>query len=126
MTLKTVDDEKLTETGKKMTDFSDDLSYTAEESKIKATGTLKKVTEFTWFNTDPAEQNGYYLPFTATPTKPGGQVKVSVNGKPDKSDPDNVFIIFLGTDEQGKSKTIEVKTDDGTATIDMSALELGE
>lgn len=111
-----------------MADFSDDLAYNVEESSIKATGTLKEVTDFKEFNEgDPSEQNGYYLPFTATPKEPETEVKVSVNGKPDLGpDPDNTFIIFLGTDEQGKSKTITVKAGNETRTIDMSALVLGQ
>lgn len=110
-----------------MSDFSDDLAYSAEGTSIKATGTLKKVTNFREFNeSNPDEQNGYYLPFTATPKEPEKQVKISVNGKPDVGpDPDNTFIVFLGTDEQGKSKTIAVKSGEETSTIDMSSLVLG-
>lgn len=109
-----------------MTDFSDDLAYTVEGTKIKATGTLKNIKGFTEFNkNNPAEQNGYYLPFTVTPKVLDTEVKISVDGKPDVGpDPDNTFVVFLGTDEAGKSKVIAVKAGGDTSTIDMAALTL--
>ncbi len=128
MTLATANDENLQSLGKKMTDFSDDLAYTVEDTKIKATGTLKNIKDFKAFNeSDPSEQNGYYLPFTATPKEPETEVKISVDGKPDVGPtPDNTFVVFLGTDEAGKSKNIAVKAGEDTSTIDMSALVLGQ
>lgn len=114
--------------GKHMSDFSDDLSFSVEESVIKATGTLKKVTGFKSFNqNNPAEQNGYYLPFAVTPPEPGDAVSIQVNEKPEVSSPeDNTFIVFLGEDEAGKSKTIKVKAGSADYTVDMSALVLGQ
>lgn len=111
--------------GKRMSDFSDDLTYAIEGSTIKASGSLKKVTDFTAFDTThPELQNGYYLPFTVTPPEVGNPVSIQVDGKPEVSSPeDNSFLVFLGADlETGKSKSIKVKAGSETYTMDLSAL----
>lgn len=111
-----------------MSDFSDDLSFAVTGSAIKASGTLKKVTEYKGFNqSNPEEQSGYYLPFVATPPGPDIPVSVQVNEKPEISSPeDNTFVILLGADaDTMKQKTIKVKA--GTVyTIDLNDLVPGQ
>lgn len=107
--------------GKTITDICTNLDI----KENKASGTLKYVKDYTGFNSDPSEQEGYFFPFKldtsgksidktiATFEVVGGSGK-KVNF--DKSD--FISIVFLGkTEDEAKSKSVKVVVDwngDGT------------
>lgn len=114
--------------GKKLTDFSDDLAFSADGENIKATGELKYMTGYSGFSKTAEYNEGYYLPFQLAPKDGEGEVAVTLNGaevtKGELTDPENVFIIRLGKDEAtAKRKSISVRVGEKTLSLDYSSIK---
>ena len=106
-----------------MTDLQEDIQISATR---KITGTLKKVTGWTAFSGDPAEQSGNYIAVKATAVE-GATITAQVIGGdhgPVTLDEDGILIARIKNNSQ--KLQFKATTDDGIQTIryDLSGLTL--
>ena len=108
-----------------MTDLQSDIVI-SDDNKIS--GTLKKVTGWTAFSGDPAEQSGNYIAVKAT-AEEGATITAQIIGGdhgPVTLDEDGILIARI----KNVMQVLEFKatTEDGTQTIryDLSGLTLNE
>ena len=93
-------------------------------AQFDVTGTLRYTSNYAGFSSNPAEQNGYYLAFTLSGAKQEDTITFWGTGDPvalDKSD--MTGIVFMGNDKD-VHKTVSVKVNDTTYTLDTSAVTL--
>lgn len=91
------------------------------------TGTLNRVTGYAGFNSDPSEQDGYFLPFTISDD---GEVKMYVKDSAKQVVCDKapiVNVVFLGASKDVAEKaTLKLVKNDKTTTISMGGITFND
>ena len=113
--------------GKQATDLATGLVISADG---KVTGNLRHVTGYTGFSSEPSEQSGFYLPFTAQ--FPDGTTTATMQVEGGKNTPVSILgeaanVVWMGALEtEAETKTVVIKWNDGTdhtLRLDTSALD---
>lgn len=124
----TVKAPTITMLGKNTSDLVESPAY-AENGVV--TGTFKKVTDWTEFNSKTEEQTGYYLPFTVE--LPEGSTSIQMYSSRLQEwrtidDSDKTAVVFLGADSiTAKAVTVQLKTNDNvTLTLSVATATFNE
>lgn len=110
---------------------AEDLQYGITMKGNKISGTLKHVTDYTNFSSNPDEQEGHYLAMKYTPSPEDAEVHVTlINGTVGERtlDEDHIMITRI-TDPSTQKIKVRVTTDDAESDpmiYDISGLVLEE